>query len=103
MLQGRDLWLQGQVTLDTVFLEFKADVAVFDHLVWERIHYQEVLEIRKYSETGILFKVVNPSRKELEDVELIFDYNDRKIRTDQYKVSERACKAWCYVFVRWRA
>ncbi|KAG5176578.1 hypothetical protein JKP88DRAFT_269211 [Tribonema minus] len=89
MLQGRDLWLQGQITLESVFLEFKADVTVFDHLVWERVHYQEVLEIRKYSETGILFRVVNPSRKDLDDVELIFDYNDRKLRAAQYKAARK--------------
>jgi hypothetical protein len=59
---------------------------VFDHLVWERYHYQDVLEVRKYGETGILFKVVNPTKKELEDIELIFDFNDKKLRAGHYKV-----------------
>ena len=59
---------------------------VFDHLVWERYHYQDVVEVRKYGETGILFKVVNPSKKDLDDVELIFDFNDKKIRASHYKV-----------------
>lgn len=40
MLQGKDLWLQGMITLETVYVEYRADVHVFDHLVHERFHYQ---------------------------------------------------------------
>lgn len=40
MLQGKDLWLQGMINLETVYVEYRADVHVFDHLVHERFHYQ---------------------------------------------------------------
>ena len=39
-LQGKDLWLQGMITLETVYVEYRADVHVFDHHVHERFHYQ---------------------------------------------------------------
>ena len=45
--QGKDLWLQGMITLETLFVEYRADVHVFDHLVHERFHYQ-VRCIRAY-------------------------------------------------------
>ena len=38
--QGKDLWLQGMITLETVYVEYRADVHVFDHHVHERFHYQ---------------------------------------------------------------
>lgn len=38
--KGSDLWLQGMITLETLFVEYRADVHVFDHLVHERFHYQ---------------------------------------------------------------
>lgn len=38
--QGKDLWLQGMISVDTVYVEYRADVHVFDHLVLERFHYQ---------------------------------------------------------------
>jgi hypothetical protein len=76
----------------------QADVHVFDHLVWERYHYQDVLEVRKYGETGILFKVVNPTKKELEDIELIFDFNDKKLRAGHYKVcTHLQCFVYLYI------
>jgi CRP-like cAMP-binding protein len=85
MLQGKDLWLQGQLNFETVYVEFKADVHIFDHLVWERYHYQDILEVRKYSETGLLLKMVNPAKRDLEDIEVIFDLGDRQLRTKFYK------------------
>lgn len=38
-VQGKDLWLQGMITLETLYVEYRADVHVFDHLVHERFSY----------------------------------------------------------------
>ncbi|CAM9316858.1 unnamed protein product [Chrysoparadoxa australica] len=85
MLQGVDLWLQGNLTMSTVYLEFRAESHVFDHMVHERYHYRDIVEVRKYSSTGLLVKVINPARRETEDLEFIFDFSNKKVRARMYK------------------
>ncbi|CAM9111146.1 unnamed protein product [Choristocarpus tenellus] len=85
MLQGKDLWLQGMLTLETVYLEFKADVHIFDHFVHERYHYQDVLAVRRQGTSCMVFKIVHPTKRQLDDLEIVFDFQDPKICASMYK------------------
>eukprot|EP00752_Nemacystus_decipiens_P001585 g1546.t1 len=91
MLQGKDLWLQGMITLETLFVEYRADVHVFDHLVHERFHYQDVLAIKTSGKSNITFQLVHPTKRHLEDLEMEFDFSDSQVRDTVYKA---ATKLW---------
>ncbi|CAM9293643.1 unnamed protein product [Pylaiella littoralis] len=91
MLQGKDLWLQGMITLDTLYVEYRADVHVFDHLVHERFHYQDVLAIKTTGNSNMMFQLVHPTKRHLEDLEMEFDFSDSRVRDTVYKA---ATKLW---------
>ncbi|CBN79697.1 hypothetical protein Esi_0388_0005 [Ectocarpus siliculosus] len=91
MLQGKDLWLQGMITLETLYVEYRADVHVFDHLVHERFSYQDVLAIKTSGKSNITFQLVHPTKRHLEDLEMEFDFSDKEVRDKLYKV---ATKLW---------
>ncbi|CAM9682798.1 unnamed protein product, partial [Ectocarpus sp. 8 AP-2014] len=92
MLQGKDLWLQGMITLETLYVEYRADVHVFDHLVHERFSYQDVLAIKTSGRSNITFQLlVHPTKRHLEDLEMEFDFSDKEVRDKLYKV---ATKLW---------
>lgn len=47
---------------------------------------QDVLAIRKAGKSTITFQLVHPTKRQLEDLEMDFDFSDAKVRDGVYKV-----------------
>lgn len=47
---------------------------------------QDVLAIKKTGKSNIVFQLVHPTKRHLEDLELDFDFSDGKVRDEVLKV-----------------
>lgn len=52
---------------------------------------QDVLGIRKTGPSCITFQLVHPTKRQLEDLEMEFDFSDGKVRDSVFKVSLKTC------------
>ena len=49
---------------------------------------QDVLAIKTSGKSNIIFQLVHPTKRHLEDLEMEFDFSDSKVRDTMYKVRE---------------
>ena len=50
---------------------------------------QDVLALRTSGKSTIIFQLVHPTKRHLEDLEMEFDFSDAKVRDEVYKVRKR--------------
>ena len=48
---------------------------------------QDVLAIKKTGKSNITFHLVHPTKRQLDDLEMDFDFSDVKVRDEVYKAS----------------
>ena len=53
------------------------------------LYTQDVLALRTSGKSNIIFQLVHPTKRHLEDLEMEFDFSDAKVRDEVYKVRER--------------
>lgn len=54
--------------------------------------HQDVLAIRKTGKSNITFQLVHPTKRQLEDLEMEFDFSDAKVRDGIYKARQLLIK-----------
>jgi len=84
---GKEIWIEGSLIFDTLFLEFKAYQKVFDYLLKVRYSYHDVIDFRKLQKTMLLIVIENSRAKQR--IELKVNLKEKKKRTEYLKSARR--------------